>query len=150
MAAIEEHEVMEPRPAFEADALMDQTGHKVEILELIDPYLPDRSCRYRPLPGNKYVMLRVAVTNTDIMPLVASFSDFSLETDRGRRHRPIIMPEMEEDFGAARCPAPGQSDAGMLLFEIQLIAAPVALWEEISGQERPVVIPGNGDAAVVA
>ncbi|MHB0914337.1 MAG: DUF4352 domain-containing protein [Thermoleophilia bacterium] len=131
---------------FEDEAF--QAGHRVGVVSLLDPYRPDRLCKYRPLPGNKYVLVTVAITNTDIMPVVASFSDFSLETDKGRKFVPIIMPDMADDFGAARCPAPGDSETGSLLFEVPLLSSPVALYENIDGQERRVALPSADTEAV--
>lgn len=125
-----------------------QAGHKVEIVRLADPYSPGRQCKFRPLPGNKYVLIDVAVTNTDVMPVVASFSDFSLETDRGRKYNPICMPDLDDDYGAARCPGPGQTENGSLLFEIPLIATPLSLWEEIAGEANLLQMPDLGTEAV--
>ncbi|RJQ45058.1 MAG: DUF4352 domain-containing protein [Gaiellales bacterium] len=127
-----------------------QPGHRIQVVDMIDPYRPDRLCRYRPLPGNKYVLLTVSVTNSGVMPVVASFSDFSLETDRGRKYNPIVMPDMEDDFGAARCPSPGQTETGSLLFEIPLIALPVGLLEAVSGEENRLGLPASDGQAIVA
>lgn len=131
---------------FEEDSF--QAGHRVDVVNILDPYRPDRLCKYRPLPGNKYVLMTVAITNTDLMPMVASFSDFSLETEKGRKYAPIVMPDMEDDFGAARCPAPGDSETGSLLFEVPLLSSPVALYESIDSQERRIALPAIDTEAV--
>lgn len=125
-----------------------QVGHRVEAVRVVDPYRPSRRCKYRALPGNKYVLITVAIHNTGLMPVVASFSDFRLETDKGRKYAPMVMPDLEDDFGAARIPAPGESDSGTLLFEVPLIASLACLWEQIDAVAGRVELPGLVKEAV--
>lgn len=116
--------------------------YNIQVKKVVCPYRPDRRLNYRPLPGNMFMLVTFSIENIGQMPVVASFSDFKVESDKGRLYSPIILPDMDDDFGAARCPAPGKAETCTLLFEIPVIAVPVALWEEIGSRRRMIRLPG--------
>ena len=96
---------------------------------------------FAPEAGNQYVLVQITVSNTGEYPVVASYADFSLEASDGVRYPAALVPGLEDDFGAARSPIPGSEESGTLAFEIPTTVTPVALWEEIGPESRPVSLP---------
>lgn len=130
------------RKVEEATTGLINQSYTVTATELSYPYVPaDES--FAPEPGYQYVLVTVSVKNTGENPVVASYRDFTLETDDGERFLAAMVTDLQDDFGAARSPIPGSEETGTLAFEIPDTAAPVALWEEIGPEPNKVTLPAQ-------
>jgi len=123
----------------ENSSLINQS-FTVTATMLYYPYTPAGGSLL-PEPGYQFVLVGVSVRNTGENPVVASYSDFTLEADDGGRYLAAVVTDLDDDFGAARSPIPGSEESGTLAFSIPATAKPVMLWQEIGPEAAPVPLP---------